>query len=90
MAETLGSLVDKLAICDLKIWHCHEQLFAEDERQQSQDELRNVAAKSLSLQTQRERLMDEINEWVLRALKEPQTTIITDPKNKLYGNFRRE
>ncbi|NJO93456.1 MAG: DUF4254 domain-containing protein [Hydrococcus sp. RM1_1_31] len=27
MAETLGSLVDKLAIVNLKLWHCQEKLF---------------------------------------------------------------
>jgi len=90
MAETLGSLIDKLAICDLKIWHCHDQLFGAELPQQSGEELRNLAAKSLSLQTQRERLIDEINEWVLKAITQPQATVLTDPKNKLYGHFRRE
>jgi hypothetical protein len=90
MAETLGSLIDKLAICDLKIWHCHEQLFGEEFPEQSGDELHHLAAKSLSLGTQRERLIDEINEWLLSAITQPQATILTDPKNKLYGHFRRE
>ncbi|MBU1937953.1 hypothetical protein KKG05_11190, partial [bacterium] len=51
MAETLGSLVDKLAICDLKIWHCHEKLFSEEASESSAPQQRELATKSLSLQT---------------------------------------
>ncbi|MBU1706859.1 DUF4254 domain-containing protein [bacterium] len=89
MAETLGSLVDKLAICDLKIWHCHEKLFSEEASESSAPQQRELATKSLSLQTQRERLIDEINQWVATAVSQPQATVLADPKNKLYGRFRR-
>jgi len=90
MAETLGSLVDKLTICDLKLWHCHEKLFGADAAQKPPDELRELAAKSLSLQGQRERLVDEVNAWIARAVAEPEASTLTDPKNKLYGGFRRD
>ncbi|MFH1011477.1 MAG: DUF4254 domain-containing protein [bacterium] len=89
MAETLGSLVDKLAICDLKIWHCHEKLFGE-RAAPSGGELQDLATKSISLQTQRERLIDEINDWVAGAVAEPDASVLMDPKNKLYGRFRRD
>lgn len=90
MAETLGSLVDKLAICDLKLWHCHEKLFGDETNGQTVEEQRDLATKSLSLQTQRERLIDEINGWVLSAAEKPHATVLADPKNKMYGRFRRE
>jgi hypothetical protein len=90
MAETLGSLVDKLTICDLKIWHCHEKLFGQEAAQQSPNELHELATKSVSLQNQRERLVDELNEWIRRAVTEPDVAVLTDPKNKIYGRFRRD
>jgi hypothetical protein len=90
MAETLGSLVDKLTICDLKIWHCHEKLFGEEAAPQSPAELHELATKSVSLQSQRERLVDELNEWIARAVAEPQAAVLTDPKNKVYGRFHRD
>jgi len=60
MAETLGTLVDKLAIADLKLWHCQELLMegpgaGPDERRARLEE------KNHSLLHQRCSLIQEID-----------------------------
>ena len=79
MAETLGSLVDKLSIKNLRIWHLDEALEKSD--RQDDEELkakRNLAEK------QRQRLVDEINEFLVAALN--GDVCVRDEKIKMYTN----
>ncbi|MBS1537267.1 MAG: hypothetical protein JST20_05910 [Bacteroidetes bacterium] len=85
MAETLGSLVDKLAITDLKLWHCQEQLFAPGIVENP-----TLKQKNESLLGQRERLIREIDAWFLSAVTNPETVALTNPQNKIYGQYRKE
>ena len=81
MAETLGSLVDKLAIKNLRIWHLDEALEDKGTPAVQRGELqakRNLADK------QRQNLMDEIDGFLGAALK--GEVRIRDEKIKLYNN----
>lgn len=90
MAETLGSLVDKLTIVDLKIWHCQEQLFSNKPVPLTIEEKAKLRNKNESLLGQRQRLIQEIDEWFVKAITAPDTIILTNPQNKIYGQFRKE
>lgn len=79
MAETLGSLVDKLSIKNLRIWHLDEAL--EQENGSNQDELK---AKRDLADKQRQNLVSEINGFLAAALK--GEVVIRDEKIKLYTN----
>jgi len=85
MAETLGSLVDKLAITDLKLWHCQEQLFKPDG-----EESLSLKQKNESLLGQRQRLISEIDAWFSAAVTNPETVALTNPQNKIYGQYRKQ
>jgi hypothetical protein len=89
MAETLGSLTDKLAIVDLKLWHCQEILY-KDREGRSEEEMEKLEAKNKSLLGQRRRLIAEIDEWFVRAVADPESLSLTNPQNKMYGRFRKE
>ena len=80
MPETLGSLIDKLAITNLRLWHL-EEVKHDDEA--SDSEVADVARKIGVVNKQRNALIDEIDEFLDEArnnLKKP----ITSPKLKLY------
>lgn len=79
MAETLGSLVDKLTIKNLRLWHL------EDIRRDMTlpDSERLDAADKVSLvNQQRNDLIDEIDEFLANAIR--GGVKITDPKVKIY------
>ncbi len=81
MAETLGSLVDKLSIKNLRIWHIDEALESADTPESKKEELRSK--KDLAIK-QAEDLMQEINEFVALALE--GKIKIRDQKLKMYQN----
>jgi hypothetical protein len=57
MAETVGSLVDKISIVELKIYHMREQV----ERDDVSDDFRRRSEEKLSiLRLQRDDLADEL------------------------------
>ena len=85
MAETLGSLVDKLAIVDLKLWQCQEQIFKPEAVENPA-----MTTKNESLLGQRERLIREIDAWFYAAVTDPESVILTNPQNKIYGQYRKE
>ena len=89
MAETLGSLVDKLVIVDLKLWHCQELLFNKKE-EPSPEEIKKLEIKNESLSGQRQRLIKEIDGWILDTIKDPENAVISNPQNKIYGQFRKD
>ena len=77
MAETLGSLVDKLSIKNLRIWHLEEAL----EKDSSSEELK---AKRDLADKQRQNLVEEINGFLVAALQ--GEVCIRDEKIKMYTN----
>ena len=77
MAETLGSLVDKLSIKNLRIWHLEEAL----EKDSESEELK---AKRDLADKQREKLVQEINGFLVAALQ--GEVCIRDEKIKMYTN----
>ena len=77
MAETLGSLVDKLSIKNLRIWHLEEVL----EKDSDSEELK---AKRDLADKQRQNLVQEINGFLVAALR--GEVCIRDEKIKMYTN----
>ena len=77
MAETLGSLVDKLSIKNLRIWHLEEVL----EKDSDSEELK---AKRDLVDKQRQNLVQEINSFLVAALR--GEVCIRDEKIKMYTN----
>jgi hypothetical protein len=77
MAETLGSLVDKLSIKNLRIWHLEEAL----EKDSASEELRT---KRDLADKQRQNLVEEINGFLVAALQ--GEVCIRDEKIKMYTN----
>jgi hypothetical protein len=83
MAETLGTLVDKLAIADLKLWHCQELLMegpgaGPDERRARLEE------KNHSLLHQRCSLIQEIDALFAGAKGGGDPSRLLAPANKIY------
>ena len=79
MAETLGSLVDKLSIKNLRIWHLDEAL-----EQDNGPEKEELKAKRDLANKQRENLVGEINDFLIEAFK--GQVCIRDEKIKMYSN----
>ena len=79
MAETLGSLIDKLTIKNIRLWHL------EDIRRDMTlpDSERLAAADKVSVvNQQRNDLIDEIDQFLADAVS--GRVRITDPKVKIY------
>ena len=79
MAETLGSLVDKLSIKNLRIWHLDEAL-----EQKNTSDYAELKAKRDLADKQRQNLVNEINDFLDSAFK--GEVCIRDEKIKLYAN----
>ena len=79
MAETLGSLVDKLSIKNLRIWHLDEAL-----EQKNTSDYAELKAKRDLADKQRQALVNEINDFLVSAYK--GEVCIRDEKIKLYAN----
>ena len=79
MAETLGSLVDKLSIKNLRIWHLDEAL-----EQKNASDYSELKARRDLADKQRKNLVNEINDFLVSALK--GEVCIRDEKIKLYAN----
>ena len=85
MAETLGSLVDKLSIKNLRVWHIGEALESCSVSGLQEAELR---AKKELAEEQRDGLIEEINGFLKLALE--GKIKIRDQKMKLYQNLNVE
>ena len=79
MAETLGSLVDKLSIKNLRIWHLDEAL-----EQKNTSDYEELQAKRDLADKQRQALVNEINDFLVSAFQ--GEVCIRDEKIKLYAN----
>ena len=82
MAETLGSLIDKLSIKNLRYWHLDEDSQARDASDPQQQEL---IAKMELVDRQRKELLEEIDVFLSSALA--GEVRIRDEKIKLYKNL---
>ena len=79
MAETLGSLVDKLSVANIRLWHL------EDRRRDRSltDQERLSAADAVSVvNKQRNDLLDEIDLFLVKA--QEGRVRLRSPKMKLY------
>jgi hypothetical protein len=81
MAETLGSLVDKLSIKNLRIWHLDEALENEGASAPEREEIQ--AKRDLAVK-QRQDLMNEVDVFLGAALR--GEVRIRDEKIKMYTN----
>ncbi len=78
MAETIGSLVDKISIVELKIFHMAEQLQREDT---TQEHKKKVSEKLEILKIQSRDLQEELNELFLKVARK-------ETKLKIYRQFK--
>ena len=82
MAETLGSLIDKLSIKNLRYWHLDEDSQARD----SSDPQKQALMDKMELvDRQRKELLEEIDVFLSSALA--GEVRIRDEKVKLYKNL---
>ena len=81
MAETLGSLIDKLSIKNLRHWHLDELIQQENSSDLKTKELK---AKLVIVESQRKDLLNEINAFLAAALA--GEVKVCDEKVKLYRN----
>ena len=77
MSETLGTLVSKLAVVLLKLWHTQEL--------NKKKETEQLLEKQKSLLIQREQIIGEIDNFEERLRREPDGVVVCFPSNKLYG-----
>ena len=82
MAETLGSLIDKLSIKNLRYWHLDEDSQARDASDPQSQELMD---KMELVDRQRKELLEEIDVFLSSALA--GEVRIRDEKVKLYKNL---
>ncbi|MAD99034.1 MAG: hypothetical protein CMK53_00195 [Proteobacteria bacterium] len=82
MAETLGSLIDKLSIKNLRYWHIDEVIQAKGASDPQMEELK---AKRDLVDSQRKDLLGEIDAFLEAALAGEGK--IRDEKVKLYKNL---
>ena len=81
MAETLGSLVDKLSIKNLRYWHLDESIVKENSSSPQTQELK---IKLKLVDSQRKDLLNEIDAFLAAALT--GDVKVCDEKVKLYRN----
>jgi len=79
MAETLGSLVDKLTIKEIREFHFHQML----EDKNSKVPKLELERKIKILKSQKQDLMQEIDEFIASAYKSKKR--LRDEKLKLYN-----
>ena len=82
MAETLGSLIDKLTIKNLRYWHLDEVVQAKDA---SASQIKEVKVKMDLVDRQRKELLEEIDAFLGAAIA--GEVRIRDEKVKLYKNL---
>lgn len=81
MAETLGSLIDKLSIKNLRYWHLDESIAKENS---SSPQTQKLKIKLKLVDSQRKDLLNEIDAFLAAALI--GDVKVCDEKVKLYRN----
>jgi len=84
MAETLGSLIDKLTIANIRLWHLEDL-----RRDLSLPNAKRLAAadKIAIVNSERNDLMDEIDEYLYLAFR--GKVKLRAPKVKIYKEFKK-
>ena len=82
MAETLGSLVDKLTIKNLREFSIQRLLRNKKNKKFNRRDLEN---KLKTLESQKMSLMSEIEDFIAKAVR--GRAILTDDKLKLYNRL---
>ena len=82
MAETLGSLIDKLSIKNLRHWHMDEAIQG---KEASDPKIEELKAKLDLVDRQRQDLLSEIDAFLAAALA--GDVKVRDEKVKLYKNL---
>jgi len=80
MAETLGSLIDKLAIKNLREYHLREMYQGKNKKFSSKE----IKARLNILQKQKRKLIQEIERFIVSAIK--GEVLLKDEKLKLYNS----
>jgi len=83
MAETLGSLIDKLTIANIRLWHLED---LRRDRRLSDAQRLAAADKIAIVNGERNDLMDEIDEYLYLALR--GKVKLRAPKVKIYKEFK--
>ena len=78
--QTIGSVIDQLNIVNIKIWHWIDK---ECDKSLPDHERIMASDKVVSLNKQRNKLIDELDDLINRAIKNGEAEIMS--KNKLYG-----
>ena len=78
MSDTMGSLVDKLSICNLKLWKIQDQVHWAADHAGGLDP--DTTKKLKDLNHQRNRLMTEIDELLDRSIKAGEAEVDERPK----------
>lgn len=78
--ETFGDLVDKLSICNIRLWHLEEIKHNNDA---SDKDVADAARKIAVVNKQRNALIDEINKYLANVLA-GKIKNVECPKVKLY------
>jgi len=81
MSETLGSLIDKLTIANIRLWHLED---ARRDKSQSDAERLRATDMVSSVNAQRNDLIDEIDIYFQDAINNPGQKKLVQKKYKLY------
>jgi len=95
MSETIGSLIDKLSVVNLKMWNAQDVLYEIrrlsleqfKEKYQSDEgmkQLYDVFQKSCNLNFQRNVLIDDIDKKIVEMIKSNHLEEYIQPKWKTY------
>jgi len=84
MAETLGSLIDKLTIANIRLWHLED---LRRDRRLSDAQRLEAADKIAIVNGERNDLMDEIDEYLYLAFR--GKVKLRAPKVKIYKEFKK-
>lgn len=93
--DTLGSLVDKLSIVTVRMWHAQDDLYRfrrmtpeewAEEFEGDPDRVRHILKRACDLNLQRNQLMDEIDKLNVEQLSmdEEERIKLFQPKHKQY------
>ncbi len=82
MAETLGSLVDKLTIKDIRQYHINQMVVLKDKKFSRKE----LTGKLRALKRQKDEIIKEIDSFVLAAIKGKLS--LRDEKLKIYNDLK--
>jgi hypothetical protein len=85
MAETLGSLIDKLTIANVRLWHLED---IRRDRSLPDKERLAAADKIAVVNSERNSLIDEIDDYLYQALQ--GRVQVRVPRMKIYKEFKLE